>query len=247
MLAVTSVIWLRKLLLGGEFIKPQRCPARGLGAQSLFCLHQPSKGRVAWSGGHQPTFGLRGLLKPHLLPARFLPCLASAADCQRGGERNGNLHLATFCRDVLRDVRSSLGFSGRWGQTLRSVRLKHRMGNKARWVVDHCWVLLGLPMCHRVTSVWQYSQFWEKHPHGYALSAVFLAFSGPNSVYVLRVTLQLSISAACADRYFCGVTSPWEIRFATRSCSPSIIFLASWALDINLMALPRSGSAGCCW
>lgn len=113
------------------------------------------------------------------------------------------------------------------------------------WTV--AWALLGLPMCHRVPSVWQYSQFWEKRPHGYALSAVFLAFSGPNSVYVLRVTLQLSISTACAGRHFCGVTSPCEIRFATRSCSPSIVLLASWALDINLMALPRSGSAGWCW
>lgn len=51
MLAVISIIWLRKLLVRGECIKPHQCPVQGLAVESLhptpcLVLHlcQPNEG-----------------------------------------------------------------------------------------------------------------------------------------------------------------------------------------------------------
>lgn len=84
--ALSSIIRLRKLLVGGEAINTHRSPVQGLGIESLLptaCpvlhLRQPSKGRVPcshllapaaeavltglWNGGHWPASGLWGLRK----------------------------------------------------------------------------------------------------------------------------------------------------------------------------------------
>lgn len=212
MLALISIIWLRKLLVAGEYIKTHWCPVHGLRVGSLLptpCLvlrlHQPSKGRFAWShphwpqhagealiclwsGGHWPTLGLWGLMKSHLLPAHFTAL-----------EKETGIWIlplyAGICQEMWKPLLGFLQFPSfpnllfvRWGQTLCSVIPKCNTQNKSCWILDHHTSPLR-PHNVPQSPVSGNTRSSEKTISSFAISTVFLAFSVLNSIYVLRVTL----------------------------------------------------------